>query len=220
LEILPNIPFELFQSKIVSEFIFADGVQNDFVLPTGSLSVSSATPIVPVVNALVPKFKLIVWTQDKHAPNDVSFASNHAGRKVYDAIDVGYRQVLFPGHWVADPAGAAVESGLNAKPADVILKKGTNFGIDSYSCFFDIIKTNSTNCHAELQKRGVKTLSVLGVATDYCVRASVVDAVALGYKVFVMDDGIAAVDPAAGVAAIADLKAQGAVFVKSSDVTL
>jgi nicotinamidase/pyrazinamidase len=193
-------------------------MQNDFVLPTGSLSVGGAAAIVPVVNALVPQFKLVVWTQDWHPPEHVSFAANHPGRQVFDAVDVGYEQVLFPAHCVAGSAGAALASGLAVGPDDVVIKKGTRPDIDSYSCFFDVVKTHATDCHAQLQRRGVRTLYVLGVATDYCVKASVADALDLGYAVFVVEDGVAAVDPAAGAAATADLKARGAVFVQSASV--
>jgi nicotinamidase/pyrazinamidase len=193
-------------------------MQNDFVLPTGSLSVQGATAIVPVVNSLIPKFSLVVWTQDWHPVDHVSFVNNHPGHKVYDVVDAGYEQVLFPAHCVADTPGAAIEKGLNVQSKDLIIKKGTDSKIDSYSCFFDVVKTHSTNAHTELQARKINTLYVLGVATDYCVKSSVVDALALGYKVFVIEDGIAAVDPAAGNAAIEDLKGKGAVFVRSSDV--
>jgi nicotinamidase/pyrazinamidase len=96
----------------------------------------------------------------------------------------------FTAHCVADTPGAAIEKGLNVQPNDLIIKKGTNIKIDNYSCFFDIVKTHSTKAHTELQARKITTLYVLGVATDSCVKSSIIDALALGYKVFVIEDGL------------------------------
>jgi nicotinamidase/pyrazinamidase len=194
-------------------------MQNDFVLPTGSLSVSGAPSIVPVVNSLRSLFRVVVWTQDWHPPDHVSFVGNHPGHKAYDVVQAaGYLQCLFPAHCVADSSGAAIHAQLDVRPQDVNIKKGTKSDVDSYSCFFDVVKSHSTNADQELKKLGITTLYVLGVATDYCVKSSVIDALALGYKVFVIEDGIAAVIPADGVKAIEEMKTKGAVFVRSSDV--
>jgi nicotinamidase/pyrazinamidase len=194
-------------------------MQNDFVLPTGSLSVNGATAIVPIVNSLIPKFSLVVWTQDWHPPDHISFVTNHPGRNVYDVVEVGYSQVLFPAHCVANTPGAEIEKNLNVQAKDVVIKKGTQSKVDSYSCFFDVVKSYSTNAHKELQERKITTLYVAGVATDYCVKWSVLDALELGYKVVVIEDGIAAVDPNCGGGAIAEMKSKGAVFLPSSAVT-
>jgi nicotinamidase/pyrazinamidase len=196
-------------------------MQNDFVLKSGSLSVANATAIVPIVNSLRGQFATVVYTQDWHPANHISFVDNHPGKNAYDVIDApGYKQVLFPKHCVQDTPGAAIQSELIVKPDDVIIKKGTKSDVDSFSCFFDVVKSSATNADAELKKRNIKTLYVVGVATDYCVKSSVIDALALGYKVFVVEDAIAAVAAADGVKGIAEMKAKGAGFVKSTDVKI
>jgi nicotinamidase/pyrazinamidase len=194
-------------------------MQNDFVLPTGALVVSGASSLVPTINSLRGLFDTVVWTLDWHPPDHVSFVTNHPGRSLYEIIDTpGYSQCLWPVHCVTDTPGAALLSSLDVRPHDIIVKKGSNPGVDSYSCFFDVIKSSSTDAHQRLQERGISTLYMIGIATDFCFGSSVVDAIDLGYNVFVIEDGIAAVDPEGGARKIAEMKAKGAKFVKSSEV--
>jgi nicotinamidase/pyrazinamidase len=192
-------------------------MQNDFVLPTGSLSVGKAEEIVPVFNSIRDKFPLVILTQDWHPKNHVSFYTNHPGKKAFEIVDAGsVKQMLFNPHCVQDTDGAKIHKGLTIKPNDLIVHKGTSSDVDSYSCFFDVIQSNKTEAHELLQKAGVKTLYFLGVATDYCVKFSVLDALKLGYKVYVIENGIHAVSDADGKTAIEEMKSKGATFIHSS----
>lgn len=194
-------------------------MQNDFVLPTGSLSVQNAMKIVPIINSIRDRFANVMWTQDWHPADHISFVSNHPGHKPYDSIDAGsYTQVLFPAHCVQNTPGAEIQKDLLRKDHDLYVKKGTNSNIDSFSCFFDVVKTSQTNAHEQISKLGIKTLYFLGVATDFCVRASALDAVSLGYETYVIEDAIAGCVPKNCDGAIAEMKAKGIKFVKSSNL--
>ena len=194
-------------------------MQNDFVLPTGSLSVSGAEKIVPIFNNLRNHFKYVMFTQDWHPKDHISFASNHPGSKLYDAIDTGsYTQVLFPDHCVQNTSGAELHNGLVRKDGDLYVKKGTRSDIDSYSCFFDVVKSSNTNASEQINQLGVKTLYFLGVATDFCVSSSVIDSIDLGYETYVIEDGIAGCIPKNCEESINNMKQKGAKFVKSTDI--
>ena len=193
-------------------------MQNDFI--TGSLAVKHAGEMVPIINKLREKFDLVVWTQDWHPADHVSFASSHKDGKLYETVKVaaGYEQMLFPAHCVQNTDGAALHRDLKVRENDLFVKKGMNKDIDSYSCFFDVVKTSATVCDAELKKRGVDTIYVIGVALDYCVKFSVLDALELGYKVFLVDDVCAAVSEDQIGAVLDELKSKGAVLTKSDQV--
>ncbi|KAH0793334.1 bifunctional nicotinamidase/pyrazinamidase [Histomonas meleagridis] len=194
-------------------------MQNDFVSPTGSLSVASAMNIIPVINRLRSHFKHVMWTQDWHPSNHVSFVSSHPGHSAGDIIETSlYKQVLFPAHCVQNSEGAKIHPDLDVHQDDLFVVKGCSPEIDSYSCFFDVVKSSQTNASEQIQKLGVKTLYVLGVATDFCVKSSVIDGLSLGYKVFVIEDGIAAVDQSNSQAAIDEMKSKGAIFINSKDI--
>jgi nicotinamidase/pyrazinamidase len=200
-------------------FVIID-MQNDFVLPTGSLSVQGAEAIVPIINQLRRKFNTVVWSQDWHPPDHISFVTSHPGKKVYEVVKGdGFDQLLFPVHCVAGSSGAAIHSGLQIKETDLIIKKGQNKDHESFSCFFDTGE-KSTGGDALLKSKGIKKIYLLGVATDFCVKASVLDALKLGYSVYVIEDGIAAVNSEAGGQAIAEMKQKGATFIKSGDVNV
>lgn len=193
-------------------------MQNDFI--TGSLAVKHADEMVPIINHLRQKFDIVVWTQDWHPADHVSFASSHKDGKLYDTVHVaaGYDQMLFPAHCVQKTEGAALQRDLQTRDGDIFIVKGTNKDIDSYSCFFDVVKTNKTNCDEELKKRGVDTLYVIGVATDYCVKFSVLDALSLGYKVVLISDVYAAVNEADIEKSLDEMRSKGAVLKKSSEI--
>ena len=194
-------------------------MQNDFVSPTGSLSVAGAMNIIPVINNLRSHFKHVMWTQDWHPANHISFVSSHPGHKANDVIETPlYKQVLFPPHCIQNSEGAKIHPGLDVHQDDLFVVKGCSSDIDSYSCFFDVVKSSQTNASEQIEKLGVKTLYVLGVATDFCVKSSVIDGLSLGYKVFVIEDGIAAVNPNDSPKAIEEMKSKGAVFIKSGDI--
>ena len=194
-----------------SAFMVVD-MQNDFI--TGSLAVTNAANLVSVINDLRKKFTNVIFTQDWHPQNHVSFAASHPGHNLFEQIQVtGYVQTLWPVHCVADTDGAKLHSDLAITDTDIIVKKGMNPQIDSYSCFFDVIKTSMTTCHDILQSKGIDTLYFAGVATDYCVKFSVIDALELGYKVFVFGNAIAGVSDATTAAAIEEMKSKGAIFI-------
>ena len=194
-------------------------MQNDFVLPEGSLSVNGAMKIVPIVNSLRNKFYRVLFSFDWHPRDHVSFVNNHPGHNIYDVVPAGpTTQVLFPAHCIQNTPGAKLHESIQTKETDLIVQKGLNKDVDSYSCFFDVVKSSKTITHELLQSVGATELYFLGVATDYCVKFSVIDALSLGYKVYVIEDGIAGVDPSGSEAAIQEMKEKGAVFIKSADI--
>lgn len=169
-------------------------VQNDF-LPGGSLAVPDGDAVIPVINALLPEFELVVATQDWHPPDHRSFASQHAGRSVGDVIDLnGQSQILWPDHCVQGSVGAAFASALDTRAVRHVFHKGTDVTIDSYSGFFDNGHRRSTGLHSFLQARGATRVVVVGLATDYCVRYTALDAVSLGFDVVVVENACRGVD--------------------------
>jgi nicotinamidase/pyrazinamidase len=187
-------------------------IQNDFV-PGGALAVPRGDDVVAVANRLLPRFELIVATQDWHPADHASFASQHAGKHAGEVIDLhGLTQVLWPDHCVQGTRGAEFVPGLNASRIGHVVRKGTDRQIDSYSGFFDNGRRKATGMHDYLRSRGVTDLVVMGLATDYCVRATVLDARSLGYAVQVVREGVRAVDlrPGDGDRALGDMRAAGA----------
>lgn len=169
-------------------------LQNDFC-KGGSLAVPQGEEVIPVANQLMPYFSCVIATQDWHPHDHVSFAVNHPGKKVGDIIQVdGVSQILWPVHCVQDTAGAAFFKGLDTSFIQTIIKKGTDKNVDSYSAFFDNQENQSTALPRYLQQNGIKTLYIMGLATDYCVKYSVWDALKLGFEVFVIREGCRAVN--------------------------
>ncbi len=193
-------------------------VQNDFC-PGGSLAVEEGDQVVPVINRLMPRFSRVVATQDWHPKDHVSFASSHPGKKVLDVVEVdGIEQVLWPDHCVQGTRGAELFPLLSVAGIELVLRKGFRRNLDSYSAFFENDHTTDTGLRFYLTGLGAREIFVCGLATDYCVRASVLDAVKLGFEVSVVSDACRGVDfPAGGVAkALSEMKAAGA-RVLSSD---
>lgn len=196
--------------------LFID-IQNDF-LPGGALAVPGADELVPVVNALMPDFDLVVATQDWHPPDHGSFAANHPGRNVFESIDLdGLPQTLWPVHCVQNTGGALFAPALETRRIARVFPKGTNPRIDSYSGFHDNGHRNSTGLGEWLKAKGVKRLSVVGVATDYCVKFTVLDALAEGFAVDVLARACCGVDLAQGDSerALQEMSEAGAVVVES-----
>lgn len=194
-------------------------LQNDF-LPGGALAVAEGDAVVPVANRLMPTFDLVVATQDWHPADHGSFAAGHAGRKPGEFIDLhGLRQVLWPVHCVQRTAGASFASELDISHIDHVIRKGTDPAIDSYSAFFDNGHRKGTGLHELLTHRHADELFVLGLATDYCVKFTVLDALQLGYRVCVIEDGCRGVDLSAGDVsrAIDEMRNRGARIIKSHD---
>lgn len=164
-------------------------IQNDF-LPGGALAVPDGDAVIPVANALMPCFDLVVATQDWHPATHGSFAANHPGRQPGEQIDLGgLPQILWPTHCVQDTPGAAFADALHRSGIMRAFPKGTDVDIDSYSGFFDNGRRRGTGLLEYLQERGVTEVFVLGLATDYCVKATALDAVGAGFKTHLVEDG-------------------------------
>ncbi len=163
-------------------------IQNDF-LPGGALAVPEGDRIVPIVNSLLPRFELIVATQDWHPPGHASFAANHPGRKPYEQIDLdGLPQTLWPVHCVQNTGGALLAPALDTRRVARVFPKGTDARIDSYSGLFDNGHRQSTGLAEWLHERGVTGIHVVGLATDYCVKFTALDAVQEGFRVHLIED--------------------------------
>jgi nicotinamidase/pyrazinamidase len=169
-------------------------VQVDFC-PGGALAVAEGDAVVPVVNALMDNFATVVLTQDWHPADHASFASSHPGAAPFQTVAMPYgAQTLWPDHCVQGTPGAAFHPGLRTDPAALILRKGMNRGIDSYSAFFENDRTTPTGLAGWLRDRGVTTLTFAGLATDYCVAWSALDAARLGFQVSVALGACRAID--------------------------
>lgn len=178
-------------------------VQNDF-MPFGALPVPSGDEVVDVANALAARFGLVVATQDWHPAGHASFASSHEHRSPGEMVELaGVPQVLWPDHCVQNSPGASFHSGLDVAAIDLVVRKGADPGIDSYSGFFDNGHLRDTGLSAALRARGIDSVTLVGLATDYCVKYTALDAVALGFAVTVVEDGVRAVNLAEGDGAAA-----------------
>ncbi|MFN3557154.1 MAG: bifunctional nicotinamidase/pyrazinamidase [Bacteroidales bacterium] len=171
-------------------------IQNDF-LPGGALAVPRGEEIIRMVNNLVTRFSLVVATQDWHPANHGSFASAHPGKDVFELHQLGeLDQVLWPDHCVQGTNGAEFASELNLNTVEAIFRKGTDVGIDSYSGFFDNGRKKATGMGDYLKGRGVKKVFVCGLAADFCVGFTALDALSLGFETIVLEDATRAIDPA------------------------
>ena len=158
-------------------------LQNDF-MPGGALAVSGGDEIIPIVNDLMPQFDLIVATQDWHPEDHGSFAANHPGKSVYDQIVLdGLPQTLWPIHCVQNTNGASFAPDLDTRRITRVFSKGMNQRIDSYSGFYDNGHRASTGMSEWLKAQNVSELTIAGVATDYCVKFTVLDALKEGFRV-------------------------------------
>lgn len=173
-------------------------IQNDFT-PGGALAVPRGDDVVAVANRLMPDYDLVVATQDWHPADHKSFASQHPGRSIGDVILWGgLDQVLWPDHCVMDTDGAQLSPGLDVARIHEIVRKGTDPGIDSYSGFYDNGRRQSTGLADLLRARGVTAVDVMGLATDYCVKFTALDAVREGFDTRLILEGCRGVDPRAG----------------------
>lgn len=169
-------------------------VQNDFC-PGGALAVIDGDAIIPEINALMEEFQVRVLTQDWHPADHASFAANHPGKAAFSLIEMPYGpQVLWPVHCVQGTSGAAFHTGLRTDPADLVLRKGFRAAIDSYSAFFENDRTTPTGLEGYLRTRGVDHVTLVGLATDFCVAYSAVDAARLGFGVSVIESACRAID--------------------------
>lgn len=195
-------------------------LQNDF-MPGGALAVPQGDAVVPIANALQERVDVVVATQDWHPADHRSFASNHPGRAVGDVIDLeGLEQILWPDHCVQDSPGAEFVEQLDRSRVEAVFKKGTDPAIDSYSGFFDNGHRKSTGLDAWLRERDVETVIVVGVATDYCVQYTALDAVRLGFETIVVHDACKGVNvqPGDDERALRRMADAGARVVEADDV--
>jgi nicotinamidase/pyrazinamidase len=191
-------------------------IQNDF-LPGGALAVPEGDQVIPVVNALQPHFDLVVATQDWHPADHKSFASNHPGKKPFEAIDLqGREQVLWPDHCVQGSAGAALAPALELNRVEAIFRKGMNPEIDSYSGFFDNGHVKTTGLADYLRSKMVTQVFVAGLAGDFCVYFTAKDALLEGFKTFLLEDASRPINPEGFTQAKADLRHLGGKIIQSS----
>jgi nicotinamidase/pyrazinamidase len=201
------------------DLLLVTDVQNDFC-PGGALAVPGGDQVVDVINRLARRFAHVVLTQDWHPADHLSFASQHAGRQPFETITLGYgEQTLWPDHCVQASAGAAFHPGLAVPHAELVLRKGFRRAIDSYSAFRENDRSTATGLAAYLRERGFTRLYLTGLATDYCVAYSALDAVAAGFTAVLVEDACRAIDLAGSLAqAVARMRDAGVAFVRADDV--
>ena len=164
-------------------------------MPGGGLAVAEGDLVVPVINRILPLFALAFATQDWHPPDHMSFAENHPGAAPFSAIDMAYGpQVLWPAHCVIGTAGAAFHPDLAVDRADLVIRKGFRAQIDSYSAFFENDHQTSTGLAGYLRDRDLTELSFVGLAHDFCVSWSAIDAAGLGFRATVLEAATRAID--------------------------
>jgi nicotinamidase/pyrazinamidase len=177
-----------------TEALIVIDVQNDFC-PGGALAVAGGDEIISRINGLMDDFATVVLTQDWHPADHASFAANHPGAAPFSLTTMPYGpQVLWPTHCVQGTTGAAFHAALRTDPAQLVVRKGFRAGIDSYSAFFENDHSTATGLDGYLRSRGVTALTLVGLATDYCVAYSALDAAGLGFKATVLEGATRAID--------------------------
>ena len=196
-------------------------VQNCF-LPGGSLAVKDGEQVVPVINRIAKGFANVVMTQDWHTPGHVSFASAHAGKKPFEVIDLPYgKQVLWPDHCVQGTDGASLSKDLSIPQAELVIRKGYHKDVDSYSAFTEADGKTTTGLAAYLKARGIKTVFVAGLATDFCVAWTALDARKAGFEAYVVEDACRGIDTQGSMAkAWADMAKAGVKRIQSGDIAV
>ena len=195
-----SIEFDL--NSEITALVVID-VQNDFC-PGGQLAVTDGDQVVSPINQMIKKAHTVIATQDWHPAGHTSFASRHDGRTPFETIEVSYGpQTLWPDHCIQGTQGAAFHPDLHIDAAQMIIRKGFRAAVDSYSAFFENDKVTVTGLHGYLQDRRIKKVVMAGLATDYCVAYSALDAVRLGYDVQVVLPACRAIDLDGSLAAAA-----------------
>ncbi len=192
-------------------------VQNDFC-PGGGLAVPEGDAVVPVINKIAPSFAHVVLTQDWHPPGHESFASSHAGRAPFETIEAAYGpQTLWPDHCVQGTRGAAFHAELETTRAELVIRKGFRRAIDSYSAFYENDRTTPTGLTGYLRERAMKRVFLAGLATDFCVYFSALDAAKAGFAAVLIEDACRAIDLDGSLAAAKAAMGQaGVTFVTSA----
>jgi nicotinamidase/pyrazinamidase len=196
-------------------------VQNCF-LPGGSLAVKDGDQVVPVINRLARGFANVVMTQDWHTAGHVSFASAHSGKKPFETIDLAYgKQVLWPDHCVQGTDGASLSKDLAIPQAELIIRKGYHKDVDSYSAFTEADGKTTTGLAAWLMARKLQRLFIAGLATDFCVAWTAMDARKAGLEAYVIEDACRGIDTQGSLAkAWADMTKAGVKRIQSSDIAM
>lgn len=195
-------------------------IQNDF-LPGGALAVSDGDKIIPPVNRIQPRFQHILATQDWHPADHGSFASQHAGRAPGEIVDLhGIQQILWPDHCVQHTHGAAFAGELDTQRIERVFHKGADPRVDSYSAFFDNGNKHATGLADYLREHGLTDVYIAGLATDYCIKYSALDAARLGFKTFVIADACRAVNmhPGDDARALDEMRVAGVRVIESTEL--
>src|SRR5436853_6347310 len=194
-------------------------VQNSF-LPGGSLAVKDGEQVVPILNRIATGFANVVMTQDWHTPGHVSFASSHSGKKPFETTDLPYgKQVLWPDHCVQGTEGAALSKDLSIAHAGLVIRKGFHKEVDSYSAFTEADGKTTTGLGAYLKARQIERLFVAGLATDFCVAWTALDARKAGFETYVVEDACRGIDTQGSLAkAWADVAQAGVKRIQSADI--
>jgi nicotinamidase/pyrazinamidase len=218
------IPSALAQGKIKpgpeAALIVVD-VQNCF-LPGGSLAVGKGDEVIPVINKIAKAFQNVVLTQDWHTPGHISFASSHPGKKPFESIPLPYgNQILWPDHCVQGTDGAAIDKRIDIPHAQLVIRKGFNPKVDSYSAFIEADGKIKTGLDGYLSGRGINTVFVVGLATDFCVAWTAADARKLGLEAYVIEDACRGIDTQGSLAAAwANMDKVGVKRIQSSDLVV
>lgn len=193
-------------------------IQHGFI--DGNLAVANSANIIPVVNALIAKFDKVILTQDYHPADHISFYQNHIGKAPFDTIELPYgTQVLWNAHCVQGTKDADFHHDLQADKAQLIIRKGYHQHIDSYSAFVEADRQTKTGLSGYLRERGIDGVYVVGIATDFCVAWTAIDAANLGFECTVITDATAAIDVDGSLAqAMADMADAGVTFITSKDI--
>jgi len=194
-------------------------VQNCF-LPGGSLAVKDGDQVIPVINRIAKSFENVIMTQDWHTPHHISFASSHEGKKPFEVIKLAYgNQVLWPDHCVQGTEGASIAKGIDIPQAELIIRKGFHNDVDSYSAFLEADKETRTGLASYLKERRIDTVFVTGLATDFCVAWTAIDARHADLNVCVVEDACRGIDINGSVAkAWEDMSAAGVKRIQSGDI--
>jgi nicotinamidase/pyrazinamidase len=203
----------------VNSVLIVVDVQNCF-MPGGSLAVKRGDEVVPIINKLAQSFQNVVITQDWHHPQHVSFASQHSGKKPFEQIKLPYgAQVLWPDHCVQGTEGASLHKDLSIPNAQLVIRKGFRQNVDSYSAFVEADRKTPTGLAAYLEARGIRTCYIAGLATDFCVAWTALDARKAGFDATVIEDASRGIDLNGSLAkAWAEMKAAGVKRVQSADI--
>jgi len=215
------------ESALAADKIKVDGgaalivvdVQNCF-LPGGSLAVKDGDQVIPVINRVAKSFSHVVMTQDWHTPGHVSFAASHAGKKPFETIDLAYgKQVLWPEHCVQGTEGAALAKDLSVPHAQLVIRKGYHKDVDSYSAFVEADGKTSTGLAPYLKAHKIKRVFVTGLATDFCVAWTAMDARKAGFETYIVEDACRGIDTQGSLAkAWKDTAKAGVKRIQSADI--